>query len=328
MNRRRIGLVALGAAGFLLLAPVSAALASSGGETPVTAPAPSQAAGPPASTATLQTQDLATINADRASAGVGPVALQPWATTVATQHSQDMAAAQTIFHNITGYMDTGHQAMGAVYLGENVGMDSTLGAVEQLLMADPAHRAILLNPRFNYVGVGVALDSRNWIYLTEDFAEIQGGATHVAPVPAPVHPAAAAPAAPKPVVVAKPAPAPQPAPVVLAPVPVVAVAPVPVVAAPAPAPAPAKPVRAPVAAAPVSHTFTVPVLGLVVGILLTAGACFGAASMFSSRLGRHPAGAPVGIRGPRASTPGSAASRTPTRHPGRAGTGGTWAPAH
>jgi len=321
-----MGLVALGAAGFLMLAPATAALASSGGETPVTAPAPSQVAGPPQSAGDLQTQDLATINAERASAGAGPVALQPWATTVATQHSQDMAAAQSIFHNMTGYMGPGHQAMGAVYLGENVGMDSTLDAIEQLLMADPAHRAILLDPRYNYVGVGVALDSRNWVYLTEDFAEIPGGSTHVAPVVAPAHPAPAAPAAPRPVVVPKPAPAPRAVPVALAPVPVVAVAPAPAPAPPAPAPAAAKPASAPVkATTPVSHTSPVPVLGLILGILLTAGCCLGAASLFTPRFGRRLAAAPVGIRGPRASNPGSPAIRATDRNPHR--TGGTWAPA-
>lgn len=319
MHRRLVGFMVLGVAGFTLMAPASAALASSGGETPVVAPAPSQPAGPPPSPAALQSQDLGFINAQRAAAGVGPVSLQPWATGVATQHSQDMAAAQSIFHNISGFINAGHAAMAALYLGENVGMDSTLGAIEQLLMADPAHRDILLDSRFNYVGVGVALDSRNWVYLTEDFAQIPGGSTHIAVAAAPVKPAAPRPAAPKPAVVAPPAPAPKPAVVVpvtpATPAPVPAAAADPLVAPTTPAPPPPAPAsakqaglaaRASAATTPVSHTSPVSVLGLVLGILLAAGSCFGAASVFAHRLGRQPVPS-VGIRGPRPHTSGSLA---------------------
>ncbi|HEU5001400.1 MAG TPA: CAP domain-containing protein [Actinomycetota bacterium] len=332
----------LGVAGFSLMAPASAALASSGGETPVVAPAPSQPAGPPPSPADLQSQDLSFINAQRAAAGVGPVALQPWATGVATQHSEDMAAAQNIFHNITGFISAGHLAMNALYLGENVGMDSTLSAIEQLLMGDPAHRDILLDSRFNYVGVGVALDSRNWVYLTEDFAQIPGGSTHVAVAAAPVKPAAPKPAAPKPAVAPPPAPAPKPAvvvpvtPATPAPVPAAAAVPLAVPTTPAPppgAPAPAKPAalaaKASVATTPVSHSSPAPVLGLILGILLTAGSCFGAASVFAHRLGHQPTPS-VGIRGPRpprsASLAGSRAGRAGGL--GRAGRSGTstWQP--
>lgn len=340
MHRRLVGFMVLGVAGFSLMAPASAALASSGGETPVVAPAPPQPAGPPPSPAALQSQDFGFINAQRAAAGVGPVSLQPWATGVATQHSQDMAAAQNIFHNISGFIDAGHAAMGALYLGENVGMDSTLGAIEQLLMADPAHRDILLDSRFNYVGVGVALDSRNWVYLTEDFAQIPGGSTHVAVAAAPVMPAAPRPAAPRPAAVAPPAPAPKPAvvapvtPATPAPVPAAAAAPLVAPATPAPPPpAPAKPAvlaaKASVATSPVSHTSPVPVLGLFLGILLTAGSCFGAASVFAHRLSGQ-AVLSVGIRGPRPASSGSLAGfqsgRVGGPRPAGRGKTSTWEP--
>lgn len=341
MHRRFIGFLVAGVAGFSLLAPATAARASSGGETPVVAPAPSQPSGPPPSPADLQSQDLSFINAQRAAAGVGPVALQDWATGVATTHSVAMAAVQNIFHNVTGFIDAGHAAMNALYLGENVGMDSTLPAIEQLLMADPAHRDILLDSRFNYVGVGVALDSRNWVYLTEDFAQITGGSTHVAVAAAPVKPAAPKPVTPKPAVAPPIAPAPKPAvvvpvtPATPAPVPAPAAAPVALPTTPAPAPstpAPAKPApvaaKASVATTPVSHTSPVPVLGLVLGILLTAGSCFGAVA-FAHRLGGQPAPT-VGIRGPRPPKMGSLARHQASRVTGlrRAGKGGTttWQP--
>jgi hypothetical protein len=168
-----------------------------------------------------------------------------------------MAAAGDIWHNIAGFMDQGRAAMGASYLGENVSMDSTLAANDALLYSDIPHRNITLDGRFNYVGLGIALDSKNWVYVTEDFAQIAGGASQhaagaiarpVATQPAP----AAKPAAAKPAV-AKP-------PVVKAPVAVAAAKPptvkAPVAAAPAPA-APAavaaKPATAPAPAAPAAQ---------------------------------------------------------------------------
>lgn len=271
----------------LILAAVPAAAqaysSSSGVEVPVTAPAPPQPPGPPPSVAALEAQDLATINAERASAGLAPVKSQPWAAALAETQSQKMAASQSIWHDMSGYMAQGHQAMGASYLGENVAMDSTLDADAQLLFSDPPHRAITLDPRFNYVGVGVALDSRNWVYLTENYAEIGAGGSRVAPVSA----AAAAPArpaaAPKPAPVVKPAPAPAPAPVVAvpaAPVPAVPVAPLPAVhTTPSPAPA-----HAPLAARPVSHTSPLPGLGMIAGVLLTTISAAAAAMIFGQRL--------------------------------------------
>ena len=125
---------------------------------------------------------LAKINAQRAAVGAPAVQVQPWARTVAQAHSRDMVAADNLFHNLAGYMQVGRQAMGATELGENVGMDSTLDSVDALLYSDPPHRAITLDARFNYVGIGIALTAQNWVYLTEDFSQIPGGARAAAPV--------------------------------------------------------------------------------------------------------------------------------------------------
>ena len=65
--------------------------------------------------------------------------------------------------------------MRATYLGENVAMDSTLAADDALLYSDIPHRNVTLDARFNYVGVGLALDSKNWVYVTEDLAQIRAG---------------------------------------------------------------------------------------------------------------------------------------------------------
>jgi hypothetical protein len=246
----------------------------------------------------LEAQMLSMVNAERAAAGVGAVQQIEWAHSVAQQHSQDMAAAGDIWHNIAGFIDQGRGAMGATYLGENVAMDSTLAANDALLYSDIPHRNITLDSRFNSVGLGIALDSKNWVYVTEDFAQIPGGPSQraalavtkpVATQPAPVAkppvvkppvvkpPVAKAPVAKAPVVVAITKPAViNPQVVAAAPTPAaaatVAAKPAPAPAVAAPAPPPAQPVQA-ISAKPVSHSShsgSVWILVGLVGLLMAA----------------------------------------------------------
>ena len=231
--------------------PGSVAASGNGSEQPATAPAPPQPPGPLPSVDELEAQMLSMVNAERAAAGVGAVQQVGWSHSVARQHAQDMAAAGDIWHNIAGFINRGHGALRATYLGENVAMDSTLAADDALLYSDIPHRNVTLDRRFNSVGVGIALDSKNWVYVTEDFAQILGGAApqaaglvnaHAAPaVSAPAARAPAAPAINSRMVAAAPAPA-------LPPAPVPAPAAGPAVAVP---PAPAAPVVSAPAAQPI-----------------------------------------------------------------------------
>lgn len=190
------------------------------------------------------------INELRVAAGAPAVQVQSWAAGVAQAHSLDMAGQGLLFHNISGYMDEGHTAMDSVYLGENVAMGTNLSYAEAAIQASPPHMAILLDPKYNYVGVGAAIDATGQVWITEDFAEINSAppVTTVAVKPAAPAPKPVAPA-PKPVVTAA---APKPAPVI-PPTPAAAPAPVtsPTPAPPTPSPATPSPV-APAAPAP-SH---------------------------------------------------------------------------
>ncbi|MEA2501808.1 MAG: hypothetical protein QOD01_1919 [Actinomycetota bacterium] len=274
--------------------PESLTTSSTGSDNAATAPAPPQPAGPVGSVDELEAQMLSMINAERAAAGVGAVQQIGWAHSVAQQHSQDMAAAGDIWHNVAGFIDQGRAAMGATYLGENVAMDSTLAANDALLYSDIPHRNITLDGRFNNVGLGIALDSKNWVYVTEDFAQIPGGpsqrtalavtrpvATQPAPVakaPAVKAPVVKAPVAKAPVAVAMTKPAPIKAPVVAAaPAPAAATT---VAAKPAPAPAvaaPAAPLAQPVQAIsvkPVSHSSHPSSVWIPVGLVALLVAAF------------------------------------------------------
>jgi uncharacterized protein YkwD len=142
----------------------------------------------------MQAALLSDVNAERASAGLGPLATQSWAQSVAMAHAEDMANARDIWHNYTGYLDIARQAISAYVDGENVGMALTLDRVDAALMASPPHRANILYPLFNSIGIGVAQDSAGYVYVTEDFVDIRPVAATVkaasaAPTPAPAAPA-------------------------------------------------------------------------------------------------------------------------------------------
>jgi hypothetical protein len=270
---------------------------------------------------------LSMVNAERAAVGDGPVQQVGWAHSVARQHAQDMAAAADIWHNITGFIDQGHSVLRATYLGENVAMDSTLAADDALLYSDIPHRNVTLDHRFNTIGLGIALDSRNWVYVTEDFAQIPGWAApqaagssnvHAAVAPAPVTRAPVARA-----VVAKASVVTTNKPQVVAVAP--APAPVPAAAAVVVPPAPATPIvdapaAQPIVTDPVSHRSTHPgtrshrggnsggawiLLGLA-GALMAA---FGG-HRFRTKLARSRRQPPVATApGPKGSTSSSASWR-------------------
>jgi uncharacterized protein YkwD len=169
----------------------------------------SSTATPPPSVDDLEAEMLARLNAEREAAGVGPLQNQPWAQSVARQHSDEMAGAGNIWHNMAGYMDQGRRSLGATSLGENVSMDRTLEANDARLFASPEHHRNIVDPHFNYVGIGIARDAKDWVYVTEDFSGIPGAVVAQAvktawapapppPVPAPIPPVPARAPAPPP----------------------------------------------------------------------------------------------------------------------------------
>jgi hypothetical protein len=217
------------------------------------------------------------LNAERAAGGLAALALQPWASSVARAHSQEMAAARDIWHNHTGYLDIARQAIGAMLTGENVAEAGTLDETDSLFMHSPPHRANILYPAFTQVGIGVALDDVGYVYVTQDFLTLR---------PAP---AARAAAAPPPAQAQQPArpPAPPPgravtarpaAPATTA-SPATEPAPPPATAPPTPAPeapSPAPPQLGPLAASPVSvtgHPAHDSAIAWPIALAALAGAC-------------------------------------------------------
>lgn len=146
-------------------------------------------------------------NAERVQRGLGAMAVNQDLVVMARRQSQRMADAGTIFHNSNLAADG---PKGWKLLGENVGVGPTCDSLHDAFMDSEHHRDNILEPRFNYVGMGVIVSGTSTIYITEQF--MQAGAA-AAPKPTPSTPPPSPSPSPKPAVVSSPKPtSPRPSP--------------------------------------------------------------------------------------------------------------------
>lgn len=109
-------------------------------------------------------ESLALLNAERAANGLAPL-LEEWDLDgVAASRALDMAATGTLSHYIAG---TGAESLlranGVPFerMGENIARsnespESVVEVIHFALMASEQHRANMLDPQFDRVGIGVA----------------------------------------------------------------------------------------------------------------------------------------------------------------------------
>jgi hypothetical protein len=148
-----------------------------------------------------EAQFFAFLNAVRARNGVAPVATDGQLINVARGWSAQMAGAGGLSHN----PNLGSQVSNWRTLGENVGTGSDVALIEAALEASPHHFANMVDPSYNYVGIGVVEDNGN-IWVTQDFKQAKSGS-----LPSTATPAPAPKPAPRPPAPPRPAPAPSPA---------------------------------------------------------------------------------------------------------------------
>ena len=146
-----------------------------------------------AADAGTEAQFVASINSIRAQHGVAPLAVYGELTGIARDWSDQMAANGAISHNPNYSSEV---SANWSKLGENVGV----GYSEQDLMTafvnSPAHYKNIVDPAYNYIGVGVSYGSDGKMYTTHDFMELDSApAPQPDPTPAPAPRADPAPAA-------------------------------------------------------------------------------------------------------------------------------------
>jgi uncharacterized protein YkwD len=123
----------------------------------------------------IQTEQqlLALANQSRQQAGVPPLTLDAGLSRAARIHAQAMLDARQLSHRFDGEAALPDRLAAMTNLqldqeGENVAFDYSAEGGHQHLMLSPPHRANLLNPAFNVVGLGV-VRSGDRLYIVQDF---------------------------------------------------------------------------------------------------------------------------------------------------------------
>jgi hypothetical protein len=160
---------------------------------------------------------VARINGLRASVGVAPLGVDGQLTAAAQGWADHMAATGTLAHapDISSGLTVNWSK-----LGENVGVGPNNDVIWSAFVASAHHYENIVDPAFNYVGVGVTYaGGRQW--TCHRFMQLGGGGSPApAPAPAPKPAATPKPKAPRTTTTTAPSAAPAaPAPVVPAPSP-------------------------------------------------------------------------------------------------------------
>lgn len=125
---------------------------------------------------------VSAINAERARAGVSPLAIDAHMTSVAAGWSRHMAGSNVLAHNpgLAGSVRSWR------YLGENVGVGYSVSSLVAAFWASAEHRANILDRHYDRIGVSV-VDVGGKLWVTEDFLGTGHAAAAPKPRPVPHH---------------------------------------------------------------------------------------------------------------------------------------------
>ena len=117
---------------------------------------------------------LAAAQQERAARGLPPLQSEQHLSLAARRHAYEMARRQEISHQFAGEAGLAERAgeAGAHFslVTENVAEASNSALIHDLWMNSAGHRANLLDPHVNAVGIAV-VQSRGQLYAVEDFAQ-------------------------------------------------------------------------------------------------------------------------------------------------------------
>ena len=113
------------------------------------------------------------INQERAKQGIPLLQVDPRLTQAARKHTDTMVQHHALAHEVDGEPTIGtrfyNEKLSSDKQAENIAFAPTVTADHQGIMQSPPHRANVLNPDYNVVGVGV-VRSGGGPWVTEDFA--------------------------------------------------------------------------------------------------------------------------------------------------------------
>ncbi len=117
---------------------------------------------------------MAETNADRVAQGLGALKWDAALAKAAQAHAQRMAGESELSHQYPGEADlvtrAGQQGAHFRSVAENVALGPSPQAIEQEWMNSAPHRANILDPRMNVIGIGIVQKGGSY-YAVEDFAD-------------------------------------------------------------------------------------------------------------------------------------------------------------
>lgn len=128
-------------------------------------------------TASLSAQEQTAgnlLNSDRARYNLSPLIIDPELCRIARIKSEDMRDNQYFAHTSPTYGDVRSmlKQFGYAYAaaGENIAHHATVEKAQAAFLSSPGHRKNILSSGYTKVGVGVAIDQKGYVYLTQIFA--------------------------------------------------------------------------------------------------------------------------------------------------------------
>ena len=182
-SRFRLVLVFVLGTGVATVHPANRLMASAAGKTGIASQPPQKATLKPVSAttapdipiheATVEERLLELANQSRRQAGGTPLTLDPGLSHAALIHAQAMLEAGQLSHQFAGEPSLPQRLADRTKLqldqeGENVALDYNADDGHNHLMHSPPHRANLLNPAYNVIGLGV-VRSGDRLFIVQDF---------------------------------------------------------------------------------------------------------------------------------------------------------------
>ena len=128
-------------------------------------------------TASLSAQEQTAgnlLNNDRAQYNLAPLVIDPALCRIARIKSEDMRDNQYFAHTSPTYGDVRrmltHFGYSYAAASENIAHHATIEKAQAAFLSSPGHRKNIMSSAYTKVGIGVAVDKKGFVYLTQIFA--------------------------------------------------------------------------------------------------------------------------------------------------------------
>jgi uncharacterized protein YkwD len=115
------------------------------------------------------------VNAARQSEGLPRLVRESTLERLAQRHARAMQKSARLAHNL-GEGDPKQRVLATGLrvreTGENVARAASIRRAHRVIWASPSHRANLLYPEFDKIGIGVAMDADGGVWACQLFAEL------------------------------------------------------------------------------------------------------------------------------------------------------------